>query len=291
MARLLYQGHGSSRIVTDAGKVLYIDPYAGTGYDLPADIILVTHQHGDHNKTDLARQNAGCRIITNTEAIADGKHQIFNINGIKIEAVEACNRNHPIDKCVGYIITADGVQIYISGDTSQTKQMETFAARHLDFALLCCDGVYNMDLGEAARCAKIIGAKRTIPVHMKPGALFDAARAEAFSAQNKLVLSPNQEIALGFSPCGYDCAAECDEFGTTCGGCNTAHGVVSWLGIVGAKICPVYDCVANKNKLAHCGKCGQMPCALYDDGRDPQMSDAQHTASVKQRAEFLSRKK
>ena len=33
--RLLYQGHGSLRIVTAEGKVIYIDPCAGEGYDLP----------------------------------------------------------------------------------------------------------------------------------------------------------------------------------------------------------------------------------------------------------------
>ena len=33
-ARLLYQGHGSYRITTGEGKVIYVDPYAGGGYDL-----------------------------------------------------------------------------------------------------------------------------------------------------------------------------------------------------------------------------------------------------------------
>ncbi len=37
--KLLYQGHGSLRIVTSEGKVIYVDPYAGEGYDLPADLI------------------------------------------------------------------------------------------------------------------------------------------------------------------------------------------------------------------------------------------------------------
>ena len=32
--RPLYQGHGSLRIVTADEKVIYIDPYAGEGYDL-----------------------------------------------------------------------------------------------------------------------------------------------------------------------------------------------------------------------------------------------------------------
>ena len=34
--RLLYQGHGSLRIVTKEGKVIYIDPFAGEGYDAAA---------------------------------------------------------------------------------------------------------------------------------------------------------------------------------------------------------------------------------------------------------------
>ena len=33
-ATLLYQGQASIRIVTDEGKVIYIDPYAGDSYEL-----------------------------------------------------------------------------------------------------------------------------------------------------------------------------------------------------------------------------------------------------------------
>ena len=33
MAKLLYQGHGSYRITTGEGKVIYVDPFAGEGYD------------------------------------------------------------------------------------------------------------------------------------------------------------------------------------------------------------------------------------------------------------------
>ena len=38
MAKLLFQGHGSFRITTDENIVIYVDPYVGSGYDLPADI-------------------------------------------------------------------------------------------------------------------------------------------------------------------------------------------------------------------------------------------------------------
>ena len=42
MAELLYQGHGSYRIVSNEGVVIYVDPYAD---DMPADIVIVTHEH------------------------------------------------------------------------------------------------------------------------------------------------------------------------------------------------------------------------------------------------------
>jgi L-ascorbate metabolism protein UlaG (beta-lactamase superfamily) len=136
MAKLFYQGHGSFRLTAADGQVVYVDPYAGEGYDLPADLILVSHQHGDHN------------------------------------------------------------QLYASGDTSKTAQMETFADMGLDYAILCGDGFYNMGLEEAAECAKLVGAKHNIIIHVKPKALFDRELAEQWDAPNKLIIEPNEEIIL-----------------------------------------------------------------------------------------------
>lgn len=72
---LLYQGHGSLRIVTGEGKVIYIDPYAGEGYDLPADLILITHRHQDHTAVNLIKnRNEDCQIITWKEALVKGEY-------------------------------------------------------------------------------------------------------------------------------------------------------------------------------------------------------------------------
>ena len=195
-AKLLYQGHGSYRITASDGRVMYIDPYAGSGYDKPADIILVSHQHDDHNQVGLVTQKPGCKVITNVEALAGGKHNTFDVGGIVIEAVEANNTNHDPTQCVGFILTVDGIKIYIASDTSKTKSMESFAVRKLDYALLPLDGFYNMDLAEAAECARLIGARVNIPVHMKPGELFDRERAEAFDAPGKLIVAAGEEIEL-----------------------------------------------------------------------------------------------
>jgi L-ascorbate metabolism protein UlaG (beta-lactamase superfamily) len=197
MPKLLYQGHGSYRLTANDGRVIYVDPYAGEGYDdAPADIILVTHQHGDHNQVQLCARKRDCRIITNKEALAGEKHNSFDIDGILIQAVEAKNFMHNPKKCVGYIIAVDGVKIYAGGDTSKTKQMDTFADMKLDYAILCGDGFFNMGLKEAAECARLIGAKHNIIIHLKPGALFDRKRAEKWDAPNKLIVEPGEEIPL-----------------------------------------------------------------------------------------------
>jgi len=100
---LLYQGQASIRIVTDEGKVIYIDPYAGDSYELSADLILVTHSHFDHNQMDkVEKRNEDCRIITYKEAVQNGEHRIFELDFVTIEAVEAgYNSFHDVNDCVG----------------------------------------------------------------------------------------------------------------------------------------------------------------------------------------------
>ena len=69
MATLLYQGHGSYRIVSSDKTVIYVDPFAGKGYELPADLILVTHQHSDHNQTGLPAKKEGIIIFSRQRAL------------------------------------------------------------------------------------------------------------------------------------------------------------------------------------------------------------------------------
>jgi L-ascorbate metabolism protein UlaG (beta-lactamase superfamily) len=196
MAKLFYQGHGSFRIITEGNRVIYVDPYVGEGYDIPADLILVTHQHGDHNQIDKVTQKTGCTVIQNQEALIDGVYQTIEINGIPLQAVPAYNSNQDRDQSVGYILTVDGMKVYATGDTSTTEEMKEYAALRLDYVLLPIDGVYNMNPKEASSCAELIAAKHAIPIHMKPGELFDEKMAEKFTAKNRLIVKAGEEIEL-----------------------------------------------------------------------------------------------
>lgn len=196
MAKLLYQGHGSCRLITDDGVVVYIDPYAGEGYDVQADIILVTHQHGDHNQVDIVPRKRRCNIIQNHDAIVDGRYLHFILNGVKIRAVPAYNRNHDKSKCVGYVLETDGIKIYFAGDTSKTEEMAELSICGIDYAFLPVDGKYNMGLDEAAECSEIINANHTVPYHMLPGGLFSMEIAEQFNGKNKLIICDGEEVKL-----------------------------------------------------------------------------------------------
>lgn len=198
---LLYMGQGSLRVVTETDKVIYIDPYAGD-YQLAADLILVTHEHFDHNAIErVQNRQPDCRVIRSRDAIIDGKHQTFELGYVLVEAVEAgFNRYHDVRQCVGYVLTfANGRKVYISGDTSITDQMHEMSDMHIDYAFLCTDGVYNMGNEEAARAAEIIGARHNIPYHNSTtgdGEMFSLDAAERFAAPNKLIVRPGETIII-----------------------------------------------------------------------------------------------
>lgn len=205
MAQMLYQGHGSYRFVLGDGTVVYVDPFAGEGYDLPAGLVLVTHEHGDHNQVDKMPHAAGCAVVRAADVHPDAATYLtVESHGVRFTAVEAFNKNHPIDQCVGFVLEFDGITFYASGDTSMTDDMRSgkLADLGIDYAVFPGDGFYNMDVIEAAECAKLVGARHSIPIHLVPvhdmahPDLFDRDRAAAFKAPGRIIAAPGEVFDL-----------------------------------------------------------------------------------------------
>lgn len=160
--------------------VLYIDPW-GLGGDLPpADLVLITHAHGDHYSTDdLARIRAPKTVFVapadvakelsgNVRAVRPGER--VDAAGLKLETVPAYNSKpdrleaHPKkNNWVGYILTLDGRTYYHAGDTDHNPELEQIRT---DVAFLPIgDGGFVMTVDEAAGLAKAMKPKLAVPMH------------------------------------------------------------------------------------------------------------------------------
>lgn len=176
-------GHGSLMFKVN-GFVIYIDPVRSSGnYEfLPkADIILVTHEHGDHLDTALVAnlKKQGTLLFCNQNstlkipwglAMKAGDRQ--EINNIIIEAVPAYNivhesspghPYHPNGVGVGYVLTIGGKKIYIAGDTENTPEMK--ALRNIDVAFLPMNLPYTMTPAMVADAALAFKPKILYPYH------------------------------------------------------------------------------------------------------------------------------
>jgi len=182
--KITWLGHSSFRISN--GKVVYIDPFE-IGHSIPADIILITHEHFDHcSSEDVAKLiKSNTMIVTtiqakdklrmiNAEILTVNPGKSYSIDGVNIEAVPAYNTNkfrspgvpyHPKkDGKVGFIVTINGKRIYHAGDTDLIPEMKDI--ENIDIALLPISGKYVMTVEEAAEAADLISPKIAIPMHI-----------------------------------------------------------------------------------------------------------------------------
>ena len=179
--------HASIVLETPAG-VIYVDPVGdATLYeDKPApDLILITHEHGDHyNAETLAALMGDATVmITNpavlgmlpddmkarTSAIANGGSATWATT--QIDAIPAYNTTeermnfHPQGRDNGYVLTVDGMRIYISGDTEGVPEMR--ALENIYVAFVCMNLPFTMDAKAAAEAVSEFAPKYVYPYHYR----------------------------------------------------------------------------------------------------------------------------
>jgi len=176
--------HASLRIQYD-GLEIQVDPVAeyapATDYSKfpKADVILVTHEHFDHFDRDTiaALRKDGTQIIANpvvqkmlgfgTALANDESHALAK--GIALDAVPAYNTTpghtqfHPKGRDNGYVLTIDGLRIYIAGDTEDIPEMAKL--KDIDIAFLPCNQPYTMTPEQVAKAARTIKPKVLFPYH------------------------------------------------------------------------------------------------------------------------------
>jgi len=177
--------HASIRIEYD-GKEIEIDPVRKLGnktidYSVmpKADYIFVTHEHGDHFDKEAIRLLASdkTQLVMNKRCaeMYDGKcavlynNQSATLGVVEVEAVPAYNTTegrtqfHPKGRDNGYILTLDGLRIYIAGDTEDIPEMQDI--KDIDIAFLPCNQPYTMKPEQLVKAAKTVKPKVLFPYH------------------------------------------------------------------------------------------------------------------------------
>lgn len=87
--------------------------------------------------------------------------------------------------------------------------------------------------------------------------------------------------------CGCFCDG-CKAHQKECPGCVETVGEPYWTQYIGGGKCPVYACCGEK-AYAHCGECGELPCKIWYDLKDPSLSEEEHLQSILERVHTLQK--
>ncbi len=178
--------HGSIFFEYD-GKVIHVDPVTRMGdyENYPdADLILITHHHGDHldlNAIELLKKENTKIILTKkcqemgenlSEIIVMNNGDILNINQLEIEAIPAYNIKHkrengnpfhPKGEGNGYVITFGDKKILVAGDTENIPEIKSL--ENINVAFLPMNLPYTMTPEMVADAAKEFKPKVLYPYH------------------------------------------------------------------------------------------------------------------------------
>ncbi len=175
--KITFIGHGTL-MLTYAGKVIHVDPvsmYANYATLPKADLVLVTHEHGDHldlnavkavstANTEIINSPSCAAILVNGTVMKNGDSR--TVLGIKIEAVPAYNLQkpfHPKGNGNGYVLTFGDKRVYIAGDTENVPEIK--ALKNIDVAFLPMNLPFTMTPEQVADVAKSIRPKVLYPYH------------------------------------------------------------------------------------------------------------------------------
>lgn len=172
----------ASFVMQWSGLMIYNDPVGGAGpyTGLPsADLILVSHSHGDHfNASTLDAVGGPAAVIVAPQAVYNGlsttlraqtvvlnNGQSTNVAGLNVAAVPAYNSNHPVGSGNGYVVTIGGRRIYMSGDTGAIAEMRALA--DIDVAFLAMNVPYTMSVDDAAGAVRDFQPRIVYPYHFR----------------------------------------------------------------------------------------------------------------------------
>ncbi len=180
---ITFIGHGTLMFDYD-DKIIHVDPVSREAdyARMPrADLILITHDHGDHldpKAINILRKEDTRLVLTKACAsrvsggIVMNNGDVKTVQGLRIEAVPAYNivhmrsgktPYHPKGQGNGFVVTFADKRVYIAGDTENTPEMKRL--KNIDIAFLPMNLPYTMTPEMVADAAKALKPKILYPYH------------------------------------------------------------------------------------------------------------------------------
>lgn len=171
MVSIRWLGHSCFRIKNEEGTDLIIDPHDGHSLGLKppdetGDIILITHDHFDHNQYKAVQKDSS-KIIREAGE--------YNIRGYNIKGFNAFH-----DECGGkkrgniviFSIVTEGIKMSHVGDLGhQPDNALCTALSNTDILFLPVGGYYTIDAHGAWEVVDTIKPKVVVPMHYGFGGL------------------------------------------------------------------------------------------------------------------------
>jgi L-ascorbate metabolism protein UlaG (beta-lactamase superfamily) len=168
--RIKWFGHSTFLLTSEAGTRVLIDPYYKfLGYRMPvpveSDIVVVTHDHGDHNKVQSA--SGDYMLVNEPREYSRGD---VSISGFKTfhDKVNGKKRGPNII----FRFHMDGLTICHCGDLGHLlteEQVEEIGK--VDILIVPVGGRMTLDATEAAHVIRQLHATVAIPMHYRTKAL------------------------------------------------------------------------------------------------------------------------
>lgn len=220
MVRITYLGHAAFKI--EGSKVIFIDPFITGNPKSPigdvnrvdkADVVIVTHDHGDHGFDDAVKicQKTGAYFVSQYELVVKSGLQkvepmniggFVNVGGLGVEvAFTPAWHTAQLGDPTGVIVKIDGKTIYHAGDTGLFSDMKLIGELYKpDLALLPIGSRFTMDVFQAAKAVEFISPKYVIPMHYNTFDLINADPEEfkklVGNKAQVVILNPGESFEL-----------------------------------------------------------------------------------------------
>lgn len=142
-----------------------IDPFTPekAGIKLPklaADVVLVTHNHEDHNYTQAVTEGEPVIIA------GPGEYEVKGCTIVGVQTFHDPNQGQERGKNTVYQITVDGVSIVHLGDLGHTLTKDQVSAIGVcDIVMVPVGGNYTIEASEAAEVVTQLEPSIIIPMH------------------------------------------------------------------------------------------------------------------------------